>query len=301
MGAAGLVRVEALHDPTTSGARVKSLYEQVLERSGDSAANNTTHRLSPERAALAVEYLPLARQLAGWYTGRGQSQEDLVQVASLGLVRAAERFNPDFGREFHSFAMPTILGELRRHFRDQAWAVRVPRGLQENTLAVQRASEELRQELGHDASTADLAQELGLVEEEIRAALQAQGEARTSRSLDHPTGDDESRTFGDLVGGPDPALELVEQSHDVRAALAKMPPRELEIVLMRFYGDHTQSEIAERLGMSQVHVSRVLTRTLAAVRDHVLYDIPLPSSWERSAGQPAAEPVPEDAIEASTG
>jgi RNA polymerase sigma-B factor len=236
-------------------------------------------RLDDEgRNALAVEHLPLARQLARCYSGRGQSLEDLLQVASLGLVRAAGRFDPSHGKEFHSFAIPTVLGELRRHFRDHAWAVRVPRSLQETTLQVQRATEDLRQTLGHNATPAELAEELGLVEDEVRLALRVDGEARSTYSLDHPLGDDE--TVADLIGESDPRLDLVELRRDVRAVLRKLPEREQQVLLLRFYGERTQSEIAERLGISQVHVSRVLTRTLTAVREHVLYDAPLPRSWE---------------------
>lgn len=295
MGAAGLLRIKALHDPAAAGARIRALYSELVGDVED-VETGPLRRLSPERVELALAHLPLATQLAQWYSGRGQSLDDLVQVASLGLVRAAERFDPAHGKEFHSFAIPTILGELRRHFRDHAWAVRVPRGLQETTLLVQRTSEQLRQSLGHEATPADLAQELGLIEEEVRQAQQAQGEARSSRSLDLPVGEGGSEVVGDLVGGLDPAIDLVEQLNDVRAALRHLPPRELEIVLLRFYGERTQAEIAQRLGISQVHVSRVLSRTLAALRDHVLYDVPLPESWQRSvvpASRAAALPSPE--------
>ena len=284
LGAAALLRVQSLHEPRLAGGRLESLYEELLPH--PAAPLPDAHGLSEERCTLALEHLSLASQLAQWYTGRGQSMDDLVQVASLGLVRAAERFDPSHGKEFHSFAIPTILGELRRHFRDHAWAVRVPRGLQETTLLVQRTSEELRQALGHEASEADIAGRLGLVEEEVRQARQAQGEARASRSLDHPVGEGGTEVFGDIVGAPDPALDLVEQVTDVRAALRKLPEREREIVLLRFYGERTQSEIAEQLGISQVHVSRVLSRTLSAVRDHVLYDVPLPAAWSRDVPRP---------------
>ncbi len=291
MGTSALVRVRTLYAPALAGQRVMSLYREVLPQ--DAAADSLLHR-SPgarsdaDRNTLAVENLALARQLAGWYAGRGQSREDLVQVASLGLVRAAERFDPGYGKEFHSFAIPTILGELRKHFRDHAWAVRVPRSLQEATLQVQRASEQIQQAEGHDATATDLAAHLGLAEEEVVLAMRADGEARSSHSLDHQAGDDGS--VADMVGDLDPALDNVELSHDVHAALARMPEREQRILLMRFYGDRTQAEIAERLGISQVHVSRVLARTLAAVRDHVLDDVPLPQSWEPdpAAGIPAS-------------
>lgn len=295
MGAAGLLRIKALHDPASAGGRIKALYGELVGVVED-VQGGPMRRLSPERVELALAHLPLASQLAQWYSGRGQSLDDLVQVASLGLVRAAERFDPSHGKEFHSFAIPTILGELRRHFRDHAWAVRVPRGLQETTLLVQRTSEQLRQTLGHEASPADLAQELGLIEEEVLQAQQAQGEARSSRSLDLPVGEGGSEVFGDLVGDLDPAIDLVEQLNDVRAALQHLPPRELEIVLLRFYGERTQAEIAQRLGISQVHVSRVLSRTLAALRDHVLYDVPLPESWRA----PVVGAVPAAGAQRST-
>ncbi|MBK9435128.1 MAG: sigma-70 family RNA polymerase sigma factor [Micrococcales bacterium] len=187
------------------------------------------------------------------------------------------------GNEFHSFAVPTILGELRRHFRDHAWAARVPRSLQEATLKVQRASDELRVARGQDPTPAEVADELGLVEEEVLQAMQARGEAMSSKSLDHPMGEDGAEAFGDLVGDTDPDLEYVELREAVRSALHKLPEREREILLMRFYGEHTQSEIAERMGLSQVHVSRLITRTLTALRDHVMNDVPLPKSWVQQA------------------
>jgi RNA polymerase sigma-B factor len=284
LGTSALVRMRSSHDPEAAGRRLAGLYHAILpDRTPVPEPRLPILRqVDPDgvdRMGLAMEHLPLARQLAGWYSGRGQSREDLVQVASLGLVRAAERFDPAHGKEFHSFAIPTILGELRKHFRDHAWAVRVPRSLQETTLQVQRAAEQMRQSLGHDATPADLAKQLGLVEEEVLLALRTDGEARSSHSLDHPVGDDES--VADLVGDVDPALDLIELRRDVRLALARLPEREQRILLMRFYGERTQSEIAERLGISQVHVSRVLSRTLAALRDHVLDDVALPAAWER--------------------
>lgn len=287
MGTSALVRLNTLHSLEIAGRRLMSLYEDALTDQAELATGGSTlHPIGEERCALALEHMSLARQLAGWYSGRGQRREDLIQVASLGLVRAAERFDPAHGKEFHSFAIPTILGELRRHFRDHAWAVRVPRSLQETTLQVQRTSEQLRQSLGRDASLADVAQELGLVEEEVLQALRADGEARSSHSLDHPVGEDES--LADLVGDIDPALDLVELRRDVRAALRRLPEREQQILLMRFFGERTQSEIADRLGISQVHVSRVLSRTLAALRDYVLYDVPLPKAWESAEPAPSA-------------
>jgi RNA polymerase sigma-B factor len=306
MGLSASSRLRALHSPDLSGRRLTATYREAI--AAKAAVIDLSDALGPcigcvascsgctepasldaeSRNSLAVEHLPLARQLARWYAGRGQSPEDLFQVASLGLVRAAGRFDPAHGKEFHSFAIPTILGELRRHFRDHAWAVRVPRTLQETTLHVQRATEELRQSLGHEATLADLADELGLVEEEVLLAQRTDGEARSSHSLDHPIGED--ATVADLVGEVDPRLDLVELRRDVQAVLGRLPEREQQVLLLRFYGERTQSEIAERLGVSQVHVSRVLTRTLAVVRDHVLYDVPLPRGWEPA--QQAVIPAP---------
>lgn len=278
MGAAALVRVESLHAQVSIGERLVDIYRQVCGMVPEPSRPAPVPLTEPA-IALALEYMPLARQLAHRYAGRGQRLEDLVQVASLGLVRAASRFNPDYGTEFHSFAVPTILGELRRHFRDHAWAARVPRSLQEVTLKVQRVTDELRASKGEDPTPADVADHLGLLEEEVLQAMQARGEAMSSKSLDHPMGEDGDEAYGDLVGGIDPELEYVELREAVRAAMLRLPEREREILLMRFYGEHTQSEIAERLGLSQVHVSRLITRTLAALRDHVMNDVPLPRAW----------------------
>ncbi len=278
LGAAALVRAESLHDQTVLGDRLIAIYQEITGTT-PVKVKPTPMPLTPEATTLALEYMPLARQLAHRYSGRGQRLEDLMQVASLGLVRAASRFNPDYGTEFHSFAVPTILGELRRHFRDQAWAARVPRSLQEMTLKVQKTADELRASKGTDPTPADIAESLGLLEEEVLQAMQARGEAMSSKSLDHPMGEDGDEAYGDLVGEADASLEYVELREAVREALAQLPEREREILTMRFFGERTQSEIAEQLGLSQVHVSRLITRTLAALREHVTNDVPLPRSW----------------------
>ncbi len=289
LGAAAAVRLQALHDQPALGERVLNVYRDVLP---DVPLETPTPVLTAERRSLAVDYLPLARQLAHRYAGRGQRLEDLIQVASLGLVRAAARFDPDLGTQFHSFAVPTILGELRRHFRDHAWAARVPRSLQEATLKVQKATDELRAVHGRDASTAQIAEHLGMLEQEVRQAVQARGEAMSSKSLDHPMGEGGDEAFGDLVGGVDGDLEYVELREAVRTALSRLPDRERQILQMRFFGERTQSEIAEHLGLSQVHVSRLITRTLGALRDHIMQDVPLPKAWdEDEAGVAGVAPV----------
>jgi RNA polymerase sigma-B factor len=279
MGSAALVRNESLHDHAGLGERLLGVYREIAGHVEQQVSRSTTAPLTAQATSLTMQYMPLARQLAQRYAGRGQRLEDLIQVASLGLVRAASRFDPDYGTEFHSFAVPTILGELRRHFRDHAWAARVPRSLQEVTLKVQKAADELRVTKGVDPTPADIADNLGLLEQEVRQAMQARGEAMSSKSLDHPMGEDGDEAYGDLVGDVDGDLEYVEMREAVREVLHKLPEREREILLMRFYGEHTQSEIAERLGLSQVHVSRLITRTLAALRDNVVNDVPLPRSW----------------------
>jgi len=285
LGAGAGVRLHALHDQP-------ALAEQVLRVYGDVLADprpeqpQSTPVLTAERRSLATDYLPLARQLAQRYAGRGQRLDDLIQVASLGLVRAAARFDPELGTQFHSFAVPTILGELRRHFRDHAWAARVPRSLQEATLKVQKAADELRATHGHDATPVEIAEHLGMLEEEVLQAVQARGEAMSSKSLDHPMGEDGDEAFGDLVGDRDVDLEYVELREAVRSALRRLPERERQILQMRFFGERTQSEIAEQLGLSQVHVSRLITRTLTALRDHIMNDVPLPKAWLEDA--PAA-------------
>ncbi len=286
MGSAALVRMQTLHETPGAGQRLVSLYQQVLGVSEAAPRRApSTAPLTEDRSRLAIDYMPLARQLAQRYAGRGQRLDDLIQVANLGLVRAASRFDPAMGTEFHSFAVPTILGELRRHFRDHAWAARVPRSLQEVTLKVQKASDELRVTRGQEPTPSEVAERLGLLEEEVLQAMQALGEAMSSKSLDHPMGGDGDEAFGDLVGELDPDLEYVEMREAVRSALRQLPQREREILLMRFYGEQTQSQIAQALGLSQVHVSRLITRTLAALREHVTDDVPLPRSWQSELRQ----------------
>ena len=305
MGLAAHVRVRAAHDPQLAGDRLLELYRkpvalepgQVTEADaegewvpGSENAQGPSGSPIPAasdrgadaedrhvRDALVTAHLPLARQLAGWYTGRGQAREDLVQVAYLGLVLAAERFDPAHGTPFHSFAVPTILGELRRHFRDHAWDMRVPRAMQESVLEVRRAADDLQQILGRESTPADLAAALDIGEDRVRVALCTARRARGADSLDQVT--DERHSLAERIGAPDPGHDLVDVRGDVRAVLRRLPEREQQVLLMRFHAEMTQSQIAERLGISQVHVSRLITRTLATIRDHVLTDSPLPAAW----------------------
>ncbi|MFL5818509.1 MAG: SigB/SigF/SigG family RNA polymerase sigma factor [Conexibacter sp.] len=224
------------------------------------------HRTGDARARdRAIEqYLPLARRLAGRYHHRQESFEDLVQVASLGLVKAVERWDPARGTRFTSFAVPTITGELRRHFRGTSWTLHVPRGVQEDALRVRDAAGRLTHRLGRAPRVSELAAETGLDAEAISEALHARAVQATA-SLDQPTGTHEDRdaTLGELIGDEDDRFDLVEQQADVAPLLRALPRREREVLFLRFAQDMTQSEIAEQIGCSQMQVSRILRRTIA--------------------------------------
>ena len=218
---------------------------------------------TPSRNDLVREYLPLARRLATRYRHTSEPLEDLTQVAYVGLVLAAERWDPDRGPSFTSYAIPTIVGELRRHIRDHAWAARVPRGLQENVLRVSAASAELNTRLGRSPSTADLAKETGLEPEQV---IEAQGasSAYEAESLDTRSASDgeEREPLVATLGSVDAGYDLVEYGVSMRPAMAELSEQERIIVAMRFFEDLTQSEIARRIGISQMQVSRVLRRAV---------------------------------------
>jgi RNA polymerase sigma-B factor len=218
------------------------------------------------RAQLVEQHLPLVRYFARRYVGRGEPLDDLLQAGSVGLVKAVDRFDPGRGLEFSTYAAPTILGEIRRHFRDRTWAVHVHRGLQELTAEITRYAGELTQELNRAPSVAELAARSGRTEEEVLEALDCAA-AYSSDSLEAPTGED--RTLADGLGGDDPALADVELHESLGPALATLPERERRILQLRFYGNQTQSQIAAQLGISQMHVSRLLARTLTQLRDRL--------------------------------
>ncbi|HTW41723.1 MAG TPA: SigB/SigF/SigG family RNA polymerase sigma factor [Solirubrobacteraceae bacterium] len=219
------------------------------------------------REALLREYMPLARALARRYGRSSEPFEDLLQVASLGLLKALDRYDADRGHAFASFAVPTILGEMRRYFRDCGWAVHVPRGAQERALKVRDAQEQLARERGRAPTVNQLAEYLELDAEEVIDTLQAI-QAYETLSLDAPR----PRTDGDLVpyaetlGYDDERFELVELDTTLTAVLGHITPREREILHMRFVEDLTQTEIAQRVGISQMHVSRLLRRSLEQLR-----------------------------------
>jgi RNA polymerase sigma-B factor len=216
------------------------------------------------REELAVRFMPLARQLAARYRHSGESIDDLAQVACVGLLKAIDRYDPEAGTGFTRYALPTMLGELKRHFRDKGWAVRVPRATQELVLKVNEALGTLPAKLGRAARPRDVAEAIGVSVEEVLEAMEA-ATAYEATSLDAPraTGDeDEEWTHGGTLGDEDPGYELVELSHALQGTLAALPPRDRLILRLRFERDLTQAEIAELVGISQMHVSRLLRRSL---------------------------------------
>jgi RNA polymerase sigma-B factor len=215
------------------------------------------------RDALIERYLPLSRSLALRYRRASEPLDDLVQVASVGLVKAVDRWDPDRGLAFSSYAVPTILGELRRYFRDATWDVRPARDLQELCLAVEDARETLWGELGRSPTVEDLAERLDRSPEQIVEALQAT-DGRSVRSLDAPVHDEEdgSASAGDLIGHEDGEFDRVDAGVTIEHLSEVLDERAREILRLRFHEDLLQSEIAERVGCSQMHVSRIIRSSL---------------------------------------
>jgi RNA polymerase sigma-B factor len=220
------------------------------------------------RAALVERFLPLARQLARRYQRGGEPLDDLIQVAALGLLKAIDRFDPARETAFSSFAVPTILGELKRHFRDKGWSVRVPRDLQELAVRVDRVTDELGRELGRAPTLAETAEQLGASEEQVLEAREAAGAYRAI-SLDRPRDDDQDGdgTIGDAFGADDPAFSLAEDAATVQRLMRVLGPREQEVLRLRFEEDLTQSEIGVRIGVSQMHVSRLIRQAIERLRE----------------------------------
>ncbi len=219
------------------------------------------------RDKLVSSYLGLAEYLARRFANRGEPLDDLVQVASLGLVKAVDRFDPERGVEFSTYATHTIVGELKRHFRDKGWAIRAPRRMQELYLRLGKVVATLGQELGRSPTIAELAGEVEVSEEEVLEAMEA-GQAYRFASLDAPAGGDaEGESLGSRFGDLDPELAGAEQRATLSPLLSRLPQREQLILHMRFFEGLTQSEIARRLGISQMHVSRLLARSVAQLRE----------------------------------
>jgi len=224
------------------------------------------------RNKLVTGHLPLAEHIATRFSNRGVPREDLVQVATLGLINAVDRFQPDRGTDFLSFAVPTVMGEVRRHFRDASWAMHVPRRLKELNLAINAASAELSQRLGRAPTPSELGKHLNLSPEQVYEGLEA-GNAYHSMSLDEALSPEaDSDPLGDTLGQTDESIEGVENYESLRPLIEALPERERQILTLRFFRHMTQTQIAERIGISQMHVSRLLSRTLENLRKGLLSD-----------------------------
>ncbi|MDA0634927.1 RNA polymerase sigma factor SigF [Nonomuraea sp. CA-218870] len=224
------------------------------------------------RDELVELHLPLVEYLARRFRNRGEWLDDLTQVATIGLIKSIDRFDLNRGVEFSTYATPTIVGEIKRHFRDKGWAVRVPRRLQELKLSLTKAISELSQREGRAPTVAELAAYLKMTEEEVLEGLES-ANAYSTVSLDAPdSGDDDAPAVSDSLGIVDESLEGVEYRESLKPLLERLPPREKRILLLRFFGNMTQSQIATELGISQMHVSRLLARTLAQLREGLTAD-----------------------------
>jgi RNA polymerase sigma-B factor len=219
------------------------------------------------REELVRLYQPLAEFLARKFAGRGEAVEDLIQVASIGLLNAIDRFDTEREVQFPTYAAVTIVGELKRHFRDKGWSVRVPRRLQEVGLRVNRVLGELWQELGRSPTVSEIARKLERPDEQILEAMEAM-QAYSTTSLDAPIGED-GLTHADMLPAEDDSLELLESWASVGPMVRELPQRERRILYLRFFRGLTQTEIAEQLGISQMHVSRLLSQTLARLRGSI--------------------------------
>jgi RNA polymerase sigma-B factor len=218
------------------------------------------------RAELVTGFLPVAQHIARRFANRGEPLDDLTQVATVGLINAIDRFSPDRGSDFFSFAVPTISGEVRRHFRDLGWSVRVPRRLKDLHVSINGVVSELSQSLGRAPRPSEIAERLDVPVSEVLEGLEA-AEVYRSSSLDELLSSEKgSATVGELVGEADAELDRVDSRQALRPLLADLAPRERTIVLLRFFGNMTQTQIADEVGISQMHVSRLLAQTLAQLR-----------------------------------
>ena len=237
------------------------------------------------RDELTTRYLPRTRAVARRLRSRGEPLDDLEQVASVGLVKALDRFDPGQGAAFWTYALPTVAGEVKRYYRDSCWTVHVPRAIQERSLLVQREVTRLGGVLGRSPTAREIATSLELTLEHVVEALEA-GSAFDPRSLDtQPAGaDEDAGTYSDLLGAPDDGLEAAEERALVAPALRALAPRDRLILRLRFEEDLTQTEIAERVGISQMHVSRLIRRALDCLREAITADEPVAPRGLRRAG-----------------
>jgi RNA polymerase sigma-B factor len=265
------VSTELLEGPSRAAKEADAAAKALLAALADLPPDSPDRPRVRQR--LIEAYLPLAEHLARRFRNRGEPLDDLVQVACLALVKSVDGYDHSRGAAFTSYAIPMILGELKRHFRDKGWNVRVPRRLQELRLDLGKAISDLAQQLGHSPTVAELAAHLGVGEDDVIEAMES-GHAYRALSLHAPVAGEETGTeLADIIGGPDPDLENVENREALRPLIAKLPVREQRIIVMRFFGNMTQSQIAAQLGISQMHVSRLLAHAIGALREDMLAEI----------------------------
>lgn len=250
-------------DPDSEQRTTRELSQDLFTELRDPAS-------SPERAAACRDqlvrlHLPLVEHCARRFTNRGEPHDDLVQVGTIGLIKSVDRFDLERGVEFSTYATPTIIGEIKRYFRDKGWAIRVPRRLQELRMSITAVSADLAQELGRSATPREIADRLEVSVEEVLEGIES-GNAYSTLSLDAGDSDSETASMLDTLGESDAGLEHVEVRESIKPLLEALPGREKHILLLRFFKGMTQSQIAEEIGISQMHVSRLLTRTLADLR-----------------------------------
>jgi RNA polymerase sigma-B factor len=231
--------------------------------------DNGSAEFRRQRDAIIERCLPIANHIAHRYRGRGEPLDDLIQVARLGLINAVKRYDVDNGADFVSFAVPTVMGEVRRHFRDFGWAVKVPRRCKELQSQLAKARDELSHRLDRAPNASEIAEHLGIDRELVVATTIASSNYSTM-STDAPAGsNDEHRSVADTLGDVDPGMDKVLDVETVRPLIAALPERQRTILTLRFFEDMTQSQIAEQLGISQMHVSRLLAKSLVSLRRQV--------------------------------
>ncbi|UXA10406.1 SigB/SigF/SigG family RNA polymerase sigma factor [Mycobacterium sp. SMC-8] len=258
------------HIPTRR--RNSGAYDDVVDMFRELAALDAqSAAFQRQRAAIIERCLPLADHIARRFRGRGEAHEDLVQVARVGLLNAVNRFDVDAANDFLAFAVPTMMGEVRRHFRDHGWSLKVPRRLKELNIRLNGAKSELTHTLNRAPTPSELAEYLGMDREEIVEGLVA-ANAYSTRSTEQETvlnGDGDGLTLMDTIGAPDDNIQRVIDVQTVQPLLAKLPERDRIVLQLRFFENRTQSQIAEQIGVSQMHVSRLLARALATLREQI--------------------------------
>jgi RNA polymerase sigma-B factor len=271
LDSSGAVSADTEHDDFTD--------DELFALYRDSAAGNRQREAACE--ALVRRYTPMVRACVRPFQNSPEATDDLMQVGFVGLMKAIRGFDPAFGNGLRAYAAPTITGELKRHFRDKRWQVRVSRPLQELLLQMRAVAEDLAQELGHPPGDTELATRLGVTIEDLNEARQA-AEGFTALSLNAPVGDGtDAAEFGELLGQDDAGIEQVTDMAAVERYWDELPEREQQVLILRFYGNHTQEEVSARLGVSQMHVSRLQARALAYLRERISDTTQSPSEPSR--------------------